>query len=89
MCEHCPRKGFGQVEPRPGITCRPLLLHPERNQPAGRRWQMQLPFVPVGRPAASATTPAGRALPAAAVPAGTTDKPKQTHKTREVERRAY
>lgn len=62
---------FGQVERHPGITCRPPRLHPEKNRPAVRRWQMLLPSVPAGRPAASATTPAGRALPAAAAPAET------------------
>lgn len=54
-----------------GITCHPLRLRPERNRPAGRRWQMLLPSVPVGRPAASVATPAGRAPPAAAAPAAT------------------
>lgn len=53
------------------ITCHPLRLRPERNRPAGRRWQMLLPSVPVGRPAASVATPAGRAPPAAAAPAAT------------------
>lgn len=54
-----------------GITCLPLRLHPERTRPAEQCWQMLLPSVPAGRPAASATTPAGQALPAAAVPVGT------------------
>lgn len=52
------------------ITCLPLRLHPERSRPAGRRWQTPRPSVPVGRPAASVATLAGRALPAAAAPAG-------------------
>lgn len=63
----------------PGITCHPLRLRPERNRPAGRRWQMLLPSVPVGRPAASVATPAGRAPPAAAAPAAT-----QTNQNRDV-----
>ncbi|KAG7228931.1 hypothetical protein INR49_008709 [Caranx melampygus] len=45
------------------------LTAQRRNQPAGQCWLMLLPSVPAGRPAASVTTPAGQALPAAAVPA--------------------
>lgn len=78
------RKGSGQVERLPGITCHPLRLRPEKNRPAGWRWQMLLPSVPVGRPAASVAIPAGRALPAAAAPAET-----QSSQTREGESRAY
>lgn len=69
VCQHCPRKGFGQIEQLPGITCHPLHLRPEKSPPVGWRWQMLLPSVPVGQPAASVATPAGRALPAAAGPA--------------------
>lgn len=77
-CQHCPRKGFGQIEQLPGITCHPLHLRPEKSRPVGWRWQMLLPSVPVGQPAASVATPAGRALPAAAVP--TEMQSKQTRK---------
>lgn len=66
--QHCPRKGFGQAEQYPGIICHPLRLHPERNRPVGQQWQMLPPSVPAGRPAASATIPAERVLPAAVAP---------------------
>lgn len=51
-----------------GFTCRPLHLHPGKIQPAEQNWLKPPPAVPAGRPAASVTTPAVPAQPAAAVP---------------------
>lgn len=83
--QHCPRKGFGQAERYPGIICHPLRLHPERNRPVGQQWQMLPPSVPAGRPAASATIPAERVLPAAVAPSQTHER----HETGEGERGLY
>lgn len=57
-----------KVEVRPGLTCHPPRLHPERSRPVERRWQTLRPSVPVGPPAASGAIPAGPAPPAAAAP---------------------
>lgn len=55
-------------ESLPGITYRPLHLHPGKIQPAELNW-LKLPLtVPAEQPAASVTTPAVPIQPAAAVP---------------------
>ena len=55
-----------------------------------KRFIVLLPSVPAERPAASATTPAGQALPAAAAPAHTyTVRPQRRDDTQEGTQRAY
>lgn len=55
-------------ESLPGITCRPLHLHPGKIQPAELNW-LKLPLTVLAeQPAASVTTPAVPIQPAAVVP---------------------